>query len=267
MKPFNEQIDALVKLGYGQPAARAKVAHDAILLAMARSGFKKLSTVKGGVVMSHVTNDIRRTTMDMDIAFVKHSISDLSIRRFVNRLNCLPRIRISTFGTIGELLHDDYRGKRAYLDVTDGTIARPIRTKLDIGVHTHGEIKQVEYDFRLADEKEHADLFANSKEQIFAEKLLSLIRFRALSKRPKDVFDMYFLRDNLNPARLRTYVSILIYKNPKCQPKTRAEVVAVLKDVFASRVFMRRLASAKANWVQVNPEVATKELVNFVASL
>lgn len=32
MKPFNEQIDALVKLGYGQPAARAKVAHDAILL-------------------------------------------------------------------------------------------------------------------------------------------------------------------------------------------------------------------------------------------
>ena len=74
--PFAEQIETLVSLGYGQAAAQAKVAHDAVLLAMDVCGFKKHSTVKGGIVMSHVTNDIRRTTMDMDIAFVHHSISD-----------------------------------------------------------------------------------------------------------------------------------------------------------------------------------------------
>ena len=91
--------------------------------------------------MSHVTNDIRRSTMDMDIAFVHRSISNLSIVRFVKRLNCLPKIRISIFGTIGELLHEDYRGKRLYLDITDGSIPSPIRMKLDISVHTHGDIE------------------------------------------------------------------------------------------------------------------------------
>ena len=59
-------------------AAQAKVAHDTILLAMNKSGFKPNGTIKGGVVMSHITNDIRRTTMDMDIAFIHRSISDLS---------------------------------------------------------------------------------------------------------------------------------------------------------------------------------------------
>ena len=57
MKPFSEQIESLVEQGYYQAAAQAKVAHDAVLLAMDVCGFKKSSTIKGGVVMSHVTND------------------------------------------------------------------------------------------------------------------------------------------------------------------------------------------------------------------
>ena len=59
MRPFAEQIESLVRQGYGQAAAQAKVAHDAVLRAMDVCGFKQSSTVKGGVVMSHVTNDIR----------------------------------------------------------------------------------------------------------------------------------------------------------------------------------------------------------------
>ena len=34
MKPFAEQIETLMELGYGQAAAQAKVAHDAVLLAI-----------------------------------------------------------------------------------------------------------------------------------------------------------------------------------------------------------------------------------------
>ncbi len=50
MRPFAEQIETLVARGYGQAAAQAKVAHDAVLLAMDVCGFKKHSTVKGGIV-------------------------------------------------------------------------------------------------------------------------------------------------------------------------------------------------------------------------
>lgn len=61
MKTLKEQVDELRKAGYRLPAAQMKVAHDVILLAMHRCGFKKNSTVKGGVVMSHMTGDIRRS--------------------------------------------------------------------------------------------------------------------------------------------------------------------------------------------------------------
>ena len=76
MKTIKEQIAALRKVGYRLPTAQMKVAHDIILLAMHRCGFKKSSTIKGGVVMSHMTGDIRRTTMDMDIAFVHAHLSE-----------------------------------------------------------------------------------------------------------------------------------------------------------------------------------------------
>jgi len=266
-RSFAEQIESLVEQGYGQAAAQAKVAHDAVLRAMDLGGFKRHSTVKGGVVMSQVTNDIRRSTMDMDIAFVHRSISDLSIVRFVRKLNCLSKVRISIFGTIGELLHEDYRGKRLYLDVTDGSIPTPIRMKLDIGVHTHSEIEQVDFSFFLADGTDRADLLANPNEQIFAEKLLSLLRHRRLSRRPKDVFDLCYLCDVVDVAKLRICLDSLIYSNRRIQPTSKDEVIDVLKDVFASKQFIRRLASAKANWLQMEPSKAIERIMQFLLHL
>ena len=267
MRPFAEQIEMLIAQGYGQAAAQAKIAHDTVLLAMDASGFKEHSTVKGGVVMSHVTNDIRRTTMDMDIAFVHRSISDLSITRFVKKLNCLPKVRISMFGTIGELLHEDYRGKRLYLDVTDGSITTPIRMKLDIGVHTHSEIEQVDFSFSLADGTSSADLLANPNEQIFAEKLLSLLRHRRLSRRPKDIFDLCYLCKIVDGSKLRVCLDSLIYSNRRIQPENKNEIVAVLKDIFASRQFMRRLTNSRANWLQIEPAKATASIIRFLETL
>jgi len=267
MLALSDQVAILRKAGYRQDAAEAKVAHDAILLAMSKAGFKRASTVKGGVVMSHISQDIRRATMDMDIAFVRRSISELSIRRFVAKLNRISGIRISLFGTIAELAHEDYRGKRIYLDVSDGSLREPLRTKLDIGVHAHAEIVQVEYSFGSADGMDHADLQANSNEQIFAEKLLSLVRFRMLSRRPKDIFDLYYLRDLVRLEVLRQYVEILIYKNRKCQVRDKPGLIDVLTGTFASKTFMRRLASARANWLDVPPDEATSAILSFVSSL
>ena len=81
MKTFAEQLSTLASAGYRVAEAQAKVAHDAILLAMYKSGFKKNCTVKGGVVMCELTSEIRRTTMDIDIDFMHCSISDASIRK------------------------------------------------------------------------------------------------------------------------------------------------------------------------------------------
>ena len=49
MKTLKEQIAELRAAGYRALPAQAKVAHDAVLLAMHRSGFKLKSAIKGGV--------------------------------------------------------------------------------------------------------------------------------------------------------------------------------------------------------------------------
>jgi len=41
MRSFAEQIESLVERGYGQAAAQAKVAHDAVLLAVGRHGLRQ----------------------------------------------------------------------------------------------------------------------------------------------------------------------------------------------------------------------------------
>lgn len=257
MKPLKEQIEELQAKGYSAVLASAKVVHDVVLMAISRSGFKVNGTLKGGVVMSALTKDIRRATLDMDIDFVHHPISDVGVRRFVNRLSkSMPGLDLAIRGRVIDLKHEDYRGKRIFLAVKDESIPRWIRTKMDIGVHTHDDIKQVDVRFDISNEDGFVDLQANPMEQIFAEKLLSLLRHGVVSNRPKDVFDLYYLSERVSVAKLKPCVRELIYENKRCRANNKEEMVRMLDIVFNARPFLRRLSNAKANWLQILPEEA-----------
>lgn len=268
MVALQEQVNMLVGLGYKRLAAQAKVAHDVVLLAMHKSGFKAKSTIKGGVVMSSITRDIRRATMDMDVDFVHHSISKRSIELFVKGLNrAVKGIDIVIAGPITDLKHEDYRGKRIFVTVADGTTPRPLRTKIDIGVHTHEEMVQIEYSFEVVSADENAELQVNSNEQIFLEKLLSLLRHGIVSRRPKDVFDMYYLSSRLNRKVLRTYMASLIYASTRCKERSKEEVLDSLHRMFSSKGFLSKLGSARVNWIGVSPKVATSTVAECIAFL
>ena len=264
---FAEQLAELRAAGYRLPDAQAKVAHDAVLYAMHKCGFKKNGTIKGGVVMCEITRDIRRTTMDLDMDFIGYSISDFSIRKFVTRLAKASGYRIAIFGTIAELKQDDYRGKRIFLSVADDSIKKPLMTKVDVGVHTRKDIRQVECAFAaLADESDKT-LLANSKEQIFAEKLLSLLRHGFLSTRGKDIYDMFYLMDKVNLQQLRTLVATLIVQNRRCPIREPRRIVEFVSEVFVNRRFMRTLSSRDSNWLQIPHQRVTAELIKFIAKI
>ena len=264
MKSFAEQMLSLSKAGYRIAEAQAKVAHDAILLAMYKSGFKKNCTVKGGVVMCELTSDVRRTTMDIDIDFVRYSISEASIRKVVARWARLTGFRMSIFGTILELRQDDYRGKRVYLDISDGSTRKPLRTKVDIGVHTYTGLRQVERRFGALSGERMATLYANSCEQMFAEKLLSLIRHGVMSTRTKDVFDLYYLLGHVNRRRLKTFVDTLILHNRKCPLRDPQRILDAIGKIFSSKRFLRSLATPQSNWVGLPPEKVAHDLLEFL---
>src|SRR5699024_1244609 len=123
-------------------------------------------------------------------------------------------ISIEIVGKIEKLHHQDYDGKRVNIRLIDSN-EFIINTKLDIGVHKLFDIEQDNYCFDLGIFKENVNLLINSRKQIFAEKLKSLLKFGITSTRYKDVFDFYYLINNekLDKNKLLKYIDILIFED------------------------------------------------------
>ena len=204
---LNELIELEISNGYGDANAQAKVCQDIILKAIATSSLSRNITIKGGVVMRSKTRNIRRATQDLDIDFIRLSLSNEAIDTFISKLNCLDGITLKRYGEIEDLKQQDYKGKRVFIQLQDDA-GNMIVNKLDIGVHTHLNLEQEEYCFDIAFDEEGASVLINTNEQMFAEKLQSLLRLGAISTRYKDIFDMYYLSQHVET------VVMLSHKKP-----------------------------------------------------
>lgn len=119
-------------------------------------------------------------------------MTDASIRSFVSALSSLDDgVAVRIAGEIEELSQQDYKGRRVNLKISDGRST--FDTKLDLGVHTSAVMEQDELWFDVAYRQEGVCLLANSKEQVFVEKLKSLLRHGIRSTRYRDLYDMYYI--------------------------------------------------------------------------
>ena len=86
--------------GYSDDNADAKVCQDSILKAISVSPLNRKVTIKGGFIMRDKTQNIRRATQDLDIDFIKYSLSSDSIDEFINKLISIERIKFKQIGDI-----------------------------------------------------------------------------------------------------------------------------------------------------------------------
>ena len=159
--------------GYSEEMAEAKLCQDIILLLLSKSKFNKSITIKGGVVMRSLSNDIRRATIDIDLDLIRYPLTIQGIRELIKELSGIEGINIKIVGKIEDLKHQDYNGKRVFIDIQD-SFNNYLSSKIDIGVHKYLSLEQDEYCFDIAASSEGASLLINSKEQMFTEKLKSL---------------------------------------------------------------------------------------------
>ena len=89
---LEEMIRNEIQNGYTDFNARAKVCQDIVLKSIASGKLNKKITVKGGVVMRSKSNNIRRATQDLDLDFIRYSLSDESIDVFVEKLRSLLKL-------------------------------------------------------------------------------------------------------------------------------------------------------------------------------
>ena len=263
---FSAFRDRLVAAGYSDDTAYAKIAHDIVLKAIRDAGFHDKLTVKGGVVMSSITDIARRATMDMDLDFLRYPLSNDGIRKFVSGMNRMAPCRIRISGKIETLRQQEYKGKRIRLMLVDST-GYTIETKIDFGVHTREDVEQSDLSFRVVTDDKEISLLANSGEQIFVEKLKSLLRLGSASTRFKDVFDMYYLSRRVRKTVVRKLLKAYVFDDPGMRENTVSDVVGRLGRVFGNRTFLRSMSRPTNAWLDVAPEEAMSDIVAFLSSL
>lgn len=258
-----------LKSGFTSANASAKICQDIILNKISKSTFNKNVTIKGGVVMYGLSNDKRRATRDLDMDFIKYSISDDSIKTFIDKLNLInDGIKVYLDKDIVELHHQDYNGKRVNVILKDENNFS-VSAKLDIGVHKNFDIKQEEYCFNLEAINESAILIINSKEQIICEKLKSLLRFGIRTTRYKDIFDIYYLINNtrVDKNELLIIINALIINDKTMRENNIQDIVKSLNITLNNNIFKRNLKDTKNNWLDISVDEVVNNVINYFTYL
>ena len=260
-------IDAVRREGYSAENAPARVCQDIVLKAIAAGDFSKRITIKGGVVMRSITGNTRRATQDLDMDFIHYSLGESAVRSFIEGLNCLDGIKIEVTAPIEELSQQEYRGKRVYISIRDDT-GHELRSKIDLGVHKQMQIEQDEYCFDVCMDDEGVSLLINSKEQMFAEKLRSLLRFGPLSTRYKDIYDLCYLAADVDRSRLIRCFDTYIFSDPGMREARVDDIRRRIHLTFQNRTFRQRLERASgADWLNMEPSEACDRIESFLMEL
>jgi hypothetical protein len=164
------------------------------------------------------------------------------------------------------LSQQDYKGKRVHIIISDGN--RQVTTKLDIGVQADLTIAQEDYYFDVSGNEESVCLLGNTKEQIFGEKLVSLLKWGVASTRFKDIHDFYYLghEEGFDKAKLDAYLEKWVYSSglPKLPMRDKGDVQRFIASVLEDDIFRRNFVTSHDRWLDVDDEAAFNWLIGFV---
>ncbi|MCQ3034627.1 MAG: nucleotidyl transferase AbiEii/AbiGii toxin family protein [Bacilli bacterium] len=256
----------LINNGYSEELATAKLCQDIILMMLSKSKFSRNITIKGGVVMSFISKNIRRATIDIDLDLIKFPLTVQGIKTFVKELNGIDGIKIKLIGKIEDLKHQDYQGKRIHVELEDNNKNKLI-SKIDIGVHKYFDLDQIQYCFDVATSDESASLLINSPEQMVAEKIKSLLRFGVLSTRYKDVYDVCYLLDFVDRKKLNKAFEILIYSNGLYRNYTIEDIAKNLSKTFNDKVYLQKLNTSNKNWLNIDNQIVIDKILKFFKNM
>ena len=107
-------------------------------------------------------------------------------------------------------------------------------------------------------------MIINSKEQIFVEKLKSLLKLGFVSTRYKDIFDFYYLVNisKLNKKKLLKNIEILIFNDDKMRENNIEDILNRLSKTLKSSRYINHLNDPVVNWVDIPIEKYIEDAIN-----
>jgi hypothetical protein len=266
MNDINTFIEGYRKKGYPSFLAISSACQDVLIAKIAASSLSKNVTIKGGVLMHSLSGSERRATRDFDLDFMHYPLTEDAIDDFIVKLNAVDdSIAIKRVGSVEDLSHQDYKGKRINVIISDGS--RSVTTKLDIGVQVDLDVEQREFYFDVSGQEDVVCLLANSMEQVFGEKLVSLLKWGVASTRYKDIHDLYYLghHADFNRELLDRYLTKWVYSNDAAwlTMTTAHGIGESLSTILNDDLYRRNFATSNDKWVDVDDDEAIGWLIGF----
>jgi hypothetical protein len=125
----------------------------------------------------------------------------------------------------------------------------------------------VDFRFKVVDDDANVVLLVNPKEQMFVEKLKTLLRLGIVSTRYKDVYDLFYLSERVDTGVLKEYLRIYIYDDNEMFENNAQDIENRLMRIFASKVFLRRLSNPANAWLDETAENVAHSLLDYIREL
>ena len=102
---------------------------------------------------------------------------------------------------------------------------------------------------------------------MLTEKLRSILKFGAFSTRYKDVFDICYLSDLIDPPRLKHCFKYYIYDDSGMRENDINDIVKRVERTFKDKTYLSNLKKSKKNWLDQEISAVLTKILEFLKCL
>ena len=112
-----------------------------------------------------------------------------------------------------------------------------------------------------------ATLLKNSVEQSFVEKLRSLLKFGNNSRRYKDIYDMFYLKNIVSEKKLITLIDLLIFSDEGMFENTMEDISKRVNSTFNNEQYLQRVSESRQRWIDNDIHEIADGIISFLMEL
>ena len=165
-----------------------------LLYRIGLSKYKHNFILKGGLLLSAIFGDDRRTTQDMDTMLKEMPLEAKALEKIINEIISIDGHDSITFKIINIKdirLIDKYGGLKVKLIGYKEHLRVPLA--IDVTVGDPITPRELEFKYKCMFDDSYISIMAFNKETIIAEKFETFITDNILNTRAKDFYDLYIL--------------------------------------------------------------------------
>lgn len=238
---------------------------DSILYRLSLSMWNKYLILKGGFLLSLLTNVKERVTKDIDFSVNGRQLDIEMIRKVITDIS---KIEVNddvyfSLSNIDIIMEDkNYYGVRVYLDCVAFGIIDSIHIDFATGDKIYPPVSIFKHESILKDYS--FNIYTYNLESILSEKLETILSKLENNSRMKDYFDIYFISryyydsinvNNLKKAIKNTFQHRGYHGNP-------FEAYLVIKNSNTLRSYWE--SYSKKNYIDITFDEVTKELEQYI---